>query len=82
MELKAVLQRLEGLYDAAGASKAASDVRAVAELFDGRETQTVEAFIAETKTLLAKPVKVAQKAGRCASGYPRRSAASRGHRQE
>lgn len=54
-ELKATLERIEGLYAAAGAVAAAKDLRSVAHLLDGHDGKSVEAFITETRELLARP---------------------------
>ena len=55
-ELKKILKRIEELYAAGGADAAANDLRAVARLLEGYEDKSVEAFIADTKASLDKPV--------------------------
>ena len=60
-ELKTVLQRLEELYAAGGASAPAKDLHSIAGLLDGHESKTVEAFIAETRKLLEQPKKTTAK---------------------
>ena len=52
--LKKILERIEELYTAAGSASAAKDLRSVAQLLEGHESKTVEAFIAETSELLSK----------------------------
>jgi hypothetical protein len=54
-ELKAVLRRLEELYDAGGASAAAKDLRSISGLLEGHENKSVEAFIDETRSVLDHP---------------------------
>lgn len=54
-ELKAVLRRLEELYDAGGARAAAKDLRSISGLLDGHENKSVEAFIDETRSVLDRP---------------------------
>ncbi len=54
-ELKAVLERLEDLYAAGGATAAAKDLRSIASLLDGYESKSVDTFIAETRDLLDRP---------------------------
>jgi hypothetical protein len=54
-ELKAVLHRLEELYVAGGASAAAKDLRSIAGLLEGHEDKSLDAFIAETRSLLDSP---------------------------
>jgi hypothetical protein len=51
-QLKSALERIESLYAAAGSTSAAKDLRSVAQLLDGHEEKTVDAFIAETSELL------------------------------
>ena len=51
-ELKAVLERIEHLYFAAGARAAARDLHAVIGLLVGHENESVADFIQATKTLL------------------------------
>jgi len=55
-ELKSVLKRLEDLYRAGGASSAAKDLCAVAELLEGHETESLDQFIAETKALIDETI--------------------------
>lgn len=54
-ELKAVLQQLEELYAAGGASAPAKDLRSIASLLDGHESKSVDVFINETRALLDQP---------------------------
>ena len=54
-EFKAVLERLEELYAAAGMAAPAKDVRAIARLLEGSEGKSVDEFIADTKDLLERP---------------------------
>ena len=54
-ELKVVLQKLEQLYAAGGASAPAKDLRSIAGLLDGHEAKSVDAFIEETRTFLDQP---------------------------
>ena len=58
-ELKAVLQRLEELYVAGGASAAAKDLRSIAGLLEGHEDKSLDAFINETRSLLDSPKEAA-----------------------
>ena len=51
-QLKNALERIESLYAAAGATSAAKDLRSVAQLFEGHDEKSVDAFIAETNELL------------------------------
>ena len=53
-QLKNALQRIQSLYAEAGATTPAKDLRSVAQLLDGHDEKSVEAFIAETNELLAK----------------------------
>lgn len=55
-ELRAALERIESLYAAAGSAGAAKDLRSVAHLLDGFDGKSVEAFLAETKEQLERPV--------------------------
>ena len=61
-ELKTVLQRLEELYAAGGASAAAKDFRSIAGLLDGHEDKSLDAFIDETRMVLGKPKTLASAA--------------------
>jgi hypothetical protein len=54
-ELKVALERIESLYAAAGATAVAKDIKSVARLLDGHDSQSVEAFIQETRALLERP---------------------------
>jgi len=54
-ELKAVLKQLEELYRAGGASSAAKDLHAVAELLEGHESESLEKFIDDTRAAISKP---------------------------
>lgn len=54
-ELRGALQRIEDTFSAAGATAVAKDLRSIASLLDGHDEQSVEAFIAETRSLLQKP---------------------------
>lgn len=51
-QLKTALERIESLYAAAGVTSAANDLRKVAQLLDGHDEKSVEAYIAE---LTAQP---------------------------
>lgn len=53
-ELKQALERIESLFASAGAAAAAKDLRIVAQLLEGHDGKSVDAFIAETNELLAK----------------------------
>lgn len=55
-ELKTVLKRLEELYAAGGAGPAAKDLRSIADLLNGHEDKSVDAFIEETRSLLDQPM--------------------------
>ena len=54
-ELRAALKRIEDLYAAAGAAVAAKDLRSIAQLLDGHDGKSVDAFITETRELLSSP---------------------------
>lgn len=53
-QLKKILERIEDLYAAAGSISAAKDLRGVAQLLEGHESKTVDAFIDETNELLSR----------------------------
>jgi hypothetical protein len=52
-ELQGVLERLEGMYAAAGASGPAKDLRSVVRILDGYGEKSIEEFVAETRALLS-----------------------------
>jgi hypothetical protein len=51
-ELRTILERLQEVFSAAGSRQSARDLKSVAEALDGSEDQTVEEFVAETRSLL------------------------------
>lgn len=51
-ELERVLERLERMYAAAGASGPAKDLKSVMRILEGHGEKSVEDFVAETRALL------------------------------
>jgi hypothetical protein len=52
-ELQGVLERLENMYTAAGATGPAKDLKSVGRMLEGHGDKSIEEFVAETRALLA-----------------------------